>query len=303
MGAAACAGHPLAHNKMPRNNNRVEAEGKFIFPSRCGLGCIIIRIPVNRRIKSLEGLQNQACINNSTIISMDNKEKGYNLRVLFITLGPARPKSNSVPPVGLAALPRMLAAWQDTAVSVAALRPMLGWSSKTHAVADDTKANSAQGDHANLATYIMRWPVLERHGGPQGNKLWPGAAFAFPFVVERLVNILHAQPFDIMIAVDTQFTGYVAYRLREITGVPYVIVQGTSVELTPKRQSTTREAILTALACDAEFVLGPSSNAEAFMLRFPGSRFRDFDAMNSTGDKFIVLLQEAVRQSRESFDW
>lgn len=234
---------------------------------------------------------------------MDNKEKGYNLRVLFITLCPARPKSNSFPSVGMAALPRTLAAWRDTAVSVAALRPVLGWSSQTHAVANYRQENSTQGDRANVATYIMRWPVLERHGGPQGSKLWPGAGFAFPFVGRRLVNILHTQPFDMMIAVDTQFTGYVAYRLREITGVPYVMVQGTSVELTPKRQNPTREAILTALACDAEFVLGPRSNAEAFTLRFPGSRFRDFDAMDSSGDKFIALLQEAVRQSRESFDW
>lgn len=234
---------------------------------------------------------------------MDNKKKGYNLRVLFITLCPARPKSNSVPPVGIAALPRGLAAMPDVAVSVVALRPMLPWTGKAHAVGNTREAHAAHGDHVTMATHIIRWPVLVRRGSKDNHKLWPGAGFAFPFVGERLVNILHAQPFDIMIAVDTQFTGYVAYRLREITGVPYVIVQGTSVELTPKRQSPVREAILTALACDAEFVLGPGSNAEAFTLRFPGSRFRDFDAMDSTGDQFIVLLQEAVRQSRESFDW
>ena len=236
-------------------------------------------------------------------ISMDNKKKGYNLRALFITLCPAQVESEPLSPAGIKALPHLVAAMPNVAVSVAALRPMLSWSEKSRATANNQETKPAHADPVNVTTHIIRWPVLALRSSQHIEKLWPGAGFAFPFVGDRLVNILHTLPFDIMIALDLQFAGYVAYRLREITGVPYVLVQGDSGELTQPRQSPARQAVLTAIARDAEFVLGHRSNAKAATLRYPGSRFRDFDHSDSSGDKFIVLLQEALRQSGESFDW
>ena len=234
---------------------------------------------------------------------MDNKKKGYNLRALFITLCSAQSEPHSVASAEIAALTRTVAAMQDVAVSVAALRPLLPWKGKSHAFANNEKADSAHADKADIAMHIIRWPVFARRGLQHGRKLWPGAGFAFPFVASRLVNILHAQPFDIMIACDMQFSGYVAYRLREIIGVPYVIVQSDSAELTQKRQSPRLEARLTAIVRDAEFVLRGGSDAEATTLRYPGIRFRDFDQTDSSGSKFMELLREAARQSGESFDW
>ncbi len=234
---------------------------------------------------------------------MDNKKKGYNLRALFITLCPAQLEPPSVAAAGITALARAVAAMQDVAVSVAALRPMLPWKGESHAFANNENADSAHADKADIATRIIRWPVVARRGLQHGNMLWPGAGFAFPFVASRLVNILHAELFDIMIATDRQFSGYVAYRLREITGVPYVIVQSDSAELTQKRQSPRLEARLTVIMRDAEFVLRGGSDAEATTLRYPGIRFRDFDQTDSSGGKFMELLREAVRQSQESFDW
>ncbi len=234
---------------------------------------------------------------------MDNKKKGYNLRVLFITLWPAQPKSDAVAPAEIAGLPPGLAAMPDVAVSVVALRPMLPWPGNAYAVAPTTEAHLTHGGHVAMATHIIRWPVWVQRGSPDKHKIWPSAGFAFPFAADRLVNILHAQICDIMIAVDMQFTGYVAYRLREITGVPYVVVQSDSAELTPKPRSSACDARLTAIARDAEFVLGLSANAQAIARRYPGCRFRDFDHGDSRTDKFIELLREAVRQSESPFDW
>lgn len=234
---------------------------------------------------------------------MNNKKKGYNLRVLFITLWPAQPKSDSVAPAGIAGLPPGLAAMPDVAVSVVALRPMLPWPGKAYAATNAREAHLAHGDHVTMATHIIRWPVWVRRGSPDKHKIWPSAEFAFPFAGDRLVDILHAQICDIMIAVDMQFTGYVAYRLREITGVPYVVVQSDSAELTPKPKSSACDARLTAIARDAEFVLGLTANADAITRRYPGSRFRDFDHGDSCTDKFIELISEAVRQSEAPFDW
>ena len=288
---------------MPTNESVVEDKGKFTFPSRCGQWCIIIRIPNIRCVKSLEGLQIQACINNSTINSMDNKKKGYNLRALFITLCLAQPEPHSVEPAVITALARVAATRQDIAVSVAALQPLLPWNGQSHAFTNNEQLDSADADKAAIVTHILRWPVVARRGLLQVNKIWPGAGFAFPFIASQLVNILHATPFDIMIASDIQSTGFVACRLHEIVGVPYVIIASNSTALTKKRQSPGQKARLTAILRDAEFVLRSSSDAKTTGLQYPGIRFRDFDFTDSSEGKFLELLREAAQQSQESFDW
>jgi|GEM_PF-5585615 hypothetical protein len=234
---------------------------------------------------------------------MDNEKKDYNLRAMFITHCPVRPKPLEIPSTGLTQHSAELLAAQDVGVTVVELQPFqFGWRhSRNSANAESPKL--ARSDYAGLDTHCVKWPVVARGNLEKPEKFWPSAGFAFPFVCSSLVDILHLQHHDILVADDFQFSGYVAWRLREITGVPYVIICSRSDVLAIQAAKPAHNKLLAAIGRDAELVLGTSTDPAITKTHDPAMRLAFIENRDFSGEKLKELLQEAVRQSSESFDW
>jgi glycosyltransferase involved in cell wall biosynthesis len=82
---------------------------------------------------------------------------------------------------------------------------------------------------------------------------WPQARFSFAFVRRSLLGHIKSFKPDVIYAHHTWVSGYVAYRIKEITGIPYVITDHALDEIGdcacfPKRRSFFREVQVGAAA-------------------------------------------------------
>lgn len=222
---------------------------------------------------------------------------------MFITHCPVRARPLEIPSTGLTRHSAELLAGQDVGVSVVELQPFQFGRRHSLDSANAASPKSAGPDYAGLDIHCVRWPIVARGNLEKPEKFWPGAGFAFPFVCSNLVNILHLQHYDILVADELQFSGYVAWRLREITGVPYVIICSHSDVLTLQATKPTHNKLLAAIGRDAEFVLGKSPDPAKTKQHDPAMRLGFIENRDLSGEKLKELLQEAVRQSSESFDW
>ena len=234
---------------------------------------------------------------------MDNEKKDYNLRAMFITLCPVRAKPLEIPSTGLTQHPAELLAGQDVGVTVVELQPFQFGRRHSLDSVNPASPKSARSDNVGLDIHCVKWPVVARGNLEKPEKFWPRAGFAFPFVCSNLVDILHLQHYDILVADELQFSGYVAWRLREITGVPYAIICGHSDVLTLQALKPIQYKLLDAIGRDAEFVLGKSTDSAKTRQHDPAMRLGFIENRDLSGEKIKELLQEAVRQSSESFDW
>ena len=225
------------------------------------------------------------------------------MRAMFITLCPVRAKPLENLSIGLTQHPAELLAGGDIGVSVVELKPCQIGKRHSPDSADTASPKSARCNSADLDIHSLSWPVVARGHLKEPEKFWPGAGFAFPFVCSSLVDILHSQRCDILVADELQWSGYAAWRLREITGVPYVIICSHRDILTLQAPNLARNRVLVTIGRDAEFVLGTSTDSAKTKQHDPAMRFVFIENRDLSRDKLKELLEEAVRQSSESFDW
>ncbi len=234
---------------------------------------------------------------------MDNEKKDDNLRAMLITLNAVRASAMEI---SSKAVPRHLAqqlADQNIGVSVVELRPLRIARRRWPQYGISANPESAHVNPAGMAIHCVRWPVLACGQSNSPETFWPGAGFAFPFVASTLVEILHSQHHDILIADDIPISGHVAWRLREITGVPYVIICGPSELSTVRESKPAGSKVLMAITRDAECVLGNNMDLEKTGHDDPTVRCGLSKKMDLSGENLKELLEQAVRQSGASFDW
>lgn len=230
------------------------------------------------------------------------------MRVFYITVGCSSPPSAHAETAGAPPPPATLLSRGGIPITLARLIPwwpgdcgrLVPCSSQTDA--PDTVTRAAMDAHC------LKWPVYPKPGARQPGDWWPGAGFAFPFVGEALVSILNARSHDILVADDLEFGGHVAWRLNEITGVPYVIIcqedHPSALDTLRVRQRASRQRLLQAIQTQAEIVVDRNtSNAAIRLSLFPGVRSRVCNTLRDTSSELVRILQEAANHAGETFDW
>ncbi len=248
---------------------------------------------------------------------MDNQKKDRNLRVLLITL--CQSSADATPaaiPYTLNPIARGLMR-QGVEVSAIALIPWLP-GREPRAVPKAADRGDSADSQKILETHAIRWPGYARKRTAQLMHFWPGAGFAFPFIGAKLVDLVHAQKPDILLANDLEISGHVAWRLYEITGVPYVIMDNNiahSARITRKPSALKR---LHDIGVNAQYVLHQNAaNTAAINAIFPGMRLQMLPTSESAeiesttakaagalaAAQLVEILHAAIRQSQVPFDW
>lgn len=252
---------------------------------------------------------------------MNNQEKDYILRVLFISCSAAPADIHFD---GHRTTPRTLAdnlKNQEIKISFVTLIPYCPLQRKYRGATGGIAYKSMPNALEPPDVYEIRWPVFALRGAAKFPRFWPGAEFAFPFACSKLVTLMQSQPWDILLADDLEFSGQIAWRLHEITGVPYVIMDGSTQHFARDAQSdaqnTARHRRLGAIQRDAEFILDFNSAAAAIRTSlYPDIHSRILYNPEPTPSGSVAevanaeaisrlgqILHEAVRQSTEIFDW
>lgn len=248
---------------------------------------------------------------------MNNREKDYILRVLFITCS-AAPADIQFECIG--STPWIIAdKLENQGIKISFVKVLPYWPLRRRCreATSGITCKSMRNSLASTEIYEIHWPVLALRSASESRRFWPGAGFAFPFACSTLVAIMQSRACDILLADDLEFSGHIAWRLKEITGVPYVIKDDSSQNVTRCAQGTARHRRLGAIQRDAEFVL--DFNAADMTNRtslFPGIRSRIIITPEPTPSASIAeiskadaisrlgkILHDAVRQSTEIFAW
>jgi hypothetical protein len=208
---------------------------------------------------------------------------------------------------------------QGVEVSGIALIPW--WMSKRCLSADlNTEHGLSTDSRITLDLHAIRLPGLARSDATaaQQTHLWPGAGFAFPFIGNALVDFVHAKKPDIFMATDLEISGHIAWRLHEITGVPYVVMATNLAKVVRRAGKPAIGKRLQDIGMGAQCVLhGNEVDIAAIATRLPGMRLHPLSkhdaadttstALNApapcTGEPLVAILQTAIRRATEPFDW
>ncbi|MGC8624455.1 MAG: hypothetical protein ACP5VQ_04230 [Phycisphaerae bacterium] len=263
---------------------------------------------------------------------MNTQEKDCILRVLLITIRSIPPDASEFSTADPLRRPNGLLANPDVVADVVQLLPWRPWRQKRNAAANSIATSSALNSGTAPNIHYVHWPAMAIASPAKIERFWPRAGFAFPFACPALVAILHLQPYDILVADDLECSGHVAWRLHEITGVPYVIIDGNGKQSTQPTSGSAPRKVLQAIQREAEFIVDDNTAvAAARIALFPGIRSRvitpggqgavappsiaelpqstvpSLDAARAKkmneALQFVEILETAVRQAGEIFPW
>ena len=268
-------------------------------------------------------------VNNGAYYVEYSQEKDCFLRVLLITLCAVPLNSSEIPAAELLRQATLLPVNPGVTAEMVQLRPWRLWRRNCHATAKTMAKSSTHNYGTALKTYHVQWPVVALADNAKSHRFWPRAGFAFPFACPSLMAIMQLQPYDILVTDDVECGGHVAWRLHEITGVPYVIINCTGQQGTQYNPGTALHKILQTIQCEAEFIVDYNTAvAEARSALIPGIRSRVISAGNTDAStlpslmdlpphpvcaaaagkinealQFVEILEAAIRQSGEIFSW
>ncbi len=225
------------------------------------------------------------------------------MRAMFITLRPIAASAAEATFTTPAQQAALRLAEHGVDVHVVELRAIQPRQRRALRLAGPATQSSAISDDSALVTHALRWPVLSRGHRQATEAFWPGAGFAFPFICSTLVDMLHAHGSDILLAEDMLFTGYVAWRLREITGIPYVIACGQNDMAALENPKTAQHALREAIGRDAQCIIGRRVSSAQPRSQDWQIRFRFLENGELSGPQLKELLEQAVQQSSSGFDW
>lgn len=224
------------------------------------------------------------------------------MRAIFITLRPVAASAVKVAFTTPAQQAALRLAAQGVDVRVVELQAIQPRQRRARFTGPTTQSSVVSNDSA-MVTHALLWPVISRGHREATEAFWPGAGFAFPFICSKLVDMLHAHDSHILLAEDMLFTGYVAWRLREITGVPYVIACGQNDMAALENPKTAQHALRAAIGRDAQCVIGRRVNSAQPRLQDSQIRFCFLENGELSGPQLKELLEQAVQQSSSGFDW